>query len=344
MGIFKFKKVWQQELFEALMIFLLGSAMAFAFNSDLINRSWVSMRLSMTYSGFMWLFFWKGNSYLVDFWNKKISWLEEPGKRFIVGVLTVLIYTPLVIVGLNTSFNLLPGVSTDWGGLDVLISIGITFFITFFMFAKSFLDNWRKASLDTERIKREQMSTKYESLKNQVNPHFLFNSLNALTNLVYENQDMAADFIRKLSKVYRYVLDNQSKEVVSLETELSFVNSYLFLQRIRFDDKLKVNINVEGHEKTMIPPIALQMLFENAIKHNTIAEEEPLTIDVFVENETILVIKNNLQKKNIPIEESAGVGLKNVQARFEFLSPTKVEVIETESEFIVKLPLLSFSA
>lgn len=340
----KFKKVWQREVVHGLLIFTLGCVMAFTFNSDLINRSWDSIRLSMTYSGFMWLFFWKGNSYLVDFWNKKISWLEEPGKRFIVGVLTVLIYTPLVIVGLNTSFNLLPGVSTDWGGLDVLISIGITFFITFFMFAKSFLDNWRKASLDTERIKREQMSTKYESLKNQVNPHFLFNSLNALTNLVYENQDMAADFIRKLSKVYRYVLDNQSKEVVSLETELSFVNSYLFLQRIRFDDKLKVNINVEGHEKTMIPPIALQMLFENAIKHNTIAEEEPLTIDVYVENETTLVIKNNLQKKNIPIEESAGVGLKNVQARFEFLSPTKVEVIETESEFIVKLPLLSFSA
>ena len=344
MGIFKFKKFWQQELFEGSMIFLLGCAMAFLFNLDLVNRSWITIRISMTYSGFMWLFFWKGNSYLVDFWNKRISWLEEPSKRFVVGVITVLVYTPLVILGLNTSYNLLPGVSTNWGGVDVLISIGITFFITFFMFAKSFLDNWRKASLDAEKVKREQMSTKYESLKNQVNPHFLFNSLNALTNLVYEDQDMAADFIRKLSKVYRYVLDNQSKEVVSLETELAFVNSYLFLQRIRFDDKLKVNIDVKGYEKSMIPPIALQMLFENAIKHNTIAEEEPLTIDVYVENEKMLVIKNNLQKKNIPIEESTGVGLKNVQARFGFLSPTKVEVIETDSEFIVKLPILSFSS
>ena len=183
------------------MIFLLGCAMAFLFNLDLVNRSWITIRISMTYSGFMWLFFWKGNSYLVDFWNKRISWLEEPSKRFVVGVITVLVYTPLVILGLNSSYNLLPGVSTNWGGVDVLISIGITFFITFFMFAKSFLDNWRKASLDAEKVKREQMSTKYESLKNQVNPHFLFNSLNALTNLVYEDQDMAADFIRKLSKV-----------------------------------------------------------------------------------------------------------------------------------------------
>jgi len=344
MRILKLKKVWQRELLQAFLIFILGSAMAFAFNPDLATRTSFSIQISMSYSGFMWLFFWKGNQYIVDYWNRKISWLEQPSKRFIVGVISVLIYTPLVIVVLNSSYNQIPRVSIKWGGIDVLISIGITFFITFFMFAKNFLDNWRKANLDAERMKREQMSTKYESLKNQVNPHFLFNSLNALTNLVYEDQDMAADFIRKLSKVYRYVLDNQSKEVVSLETELAFVNSYLFLQRIRFDDKLKVNIDVKGYEKTMIPPIALQMLFENAIKHNTIAEEEPLTIDVYVENENMLVIKNNLQKKNIPIEESAGVGLKNVQARFEFLSQTKVEIVETDTEFIVKLPLLSFSS
>jgi hypothetical protein len=344
MQMFSSMKVWKKELIQSLLVFLLGCAMVFFFTTNLVDKSWSIIRLSTTYSGFMWLFFWKGNQYWVHFWNKRISWLEQPGKRFIIGVVTVLVYTPLIHIILNETYNLLPGVSIGLGGEDVIYSILITFFITFFMFARSFLDNWRKASLDTERIKREQMSTKYESLKNQVNPHFLFNSLNALTNLVYEDQDMAADFIRKLSKVYRYVLDNQSKEVVPLETELAFVNSYLFLQRIRFDDKLKVNIDVKGYEKTMIPPIALQMLFENAIKHNTIAEEEPLTIDVYVENEKMLVIKNNLQKKNIPIEESAGVGLKNVQARFEFLSQTKVEIKETDIEFIVKLPLLSFSS
>ena len=343
MRILKLKKVWQRELVQVLLIYALGCAMAFAFDTDLFNRPWLNIKISMSYSGFMWLFFWKGNEYLVTFWNRKISWLEQPGKRFVIGVISVLIYTPLVIVFLNSAYNLIPGVSTSWGGMDVLVSIGITFFITFFMFAKTFLDNWRKASLDTERMKREQMSTKYESLKNQVNPHFLFNSLNALTNLVYENQDMAADFIRKLSKVYRYVLDTQSQEVVTLEKEMAFVKSYLFLQRIRFDDKLKVNISIEGFEQMMIPPIALQMLMENAIKHNTIAEEEPLTIDIYVENKETLVVKNNLQKKNIPIEESAGVGLKNITARYEFLSEIKVEIQETAIEFIVKLPLLSFS-
>lgn len=338
------KLVWRTELIQILLIFILGCFMVFVFNSGLLDKSWTVIRLSATYSGFMWLFFWKGNQYLVGFWDRRISWLEQPGKRFIVGVITVIIYTPLIHIALSEAFSLLPGVSIGWGGRDVMYSILITFFITFFMFAKSFLDNWRVAAVDAERMKREQMSTKYESLKNQVNPHFLFNSLNALTNLVYENQDVAADFIRKLSKVYRYVLDNQAKEVVPLETELAFVQSYLFLQRIRFDDKLKVNFETKGYEQKMIPPIALQMLFENAIKHNTIAEEEPLTIDVFVENGEKLVIKNNLQKKNIPIEESAGVGLKNIKARYEFLSQTPVEIHETDSEFIVKLPLLSFSS
>ncbi|MFY0591527.1 sensor histidine kinase [Roseivirga sp.] len=342
MRIPEFKKRWQNEIFQGFLIFMLGCAMSFAFNPNMVDKSWIIIKYSVSYSGFMWLFFWKGNQYLVDFWNNKISWLENPGKRFILGVLTVFIYTPLVIVFLNWAYNLFPGVSTTWGSNDIWISIGITFFISFFLFAKTFLDNWRKASLDSERIKREQMSSKYESLKNQVNPHFLFNSLNALTNLVYENQDMAADFIRKLSKVYRYVLDTQSQEVVSLEKEMAFVKSYLFLQEIRFDDKLKVNIDIAGHEQKMVPPIALQMLLENAIKHNTIAEEEPLTIDISVENNDMLIVKNNLQKKNIPIEESAGVGLKNIIARYDFLSEQKVEIQETTSEFIVKLPLLSF--
>lgn len=337
------KLAWQRELVEIFLIFLLGCVMAFAFNWSLISAPWRSIRLITPYSGLMWVFFWKGNQYLVDFWNHRISWLEQPLKRFIIGFVTVLIYTPLISWLLSKAYSLIPGVNVGWGGEDVVISLVVTYLITFFLFARAFLQNWRRAAVDAEKLKREQMTTKYESLKNQVNPHFLFNSLNALTNLVYENPDTAAHFIRKLSQVYRYVLDTQSQEVVPLETELSFVNSYLFLQKIRFDEKLKVNFEVSGYEKRMITPIAVQMLLENAIKHNTVAEEEPLTIDVYVEDDNTLVVKNNLQKKNIPTEESSGMGLANIKARYEFLSEQPVEVIETTDEFIVKLPLLSLS-
>lgn len=341
MSIIPQKPIWLREVSEIILIFLLGAAMSFLFNPDLIQRPWLSIRLTTSYSGCMWVLFWKGNQYLVEFWNKRVSWLEEPGKRFIIGFVSVLIYTPLIMYVLNFFFKTFIGISADWSSIDILISIGITFLITFFMFAKAFLDNWRKASLDAERMKREQMATKYESLKNQVNPHFLFNSLNALTNLVYEDQDQAANFIRQLSKVYRYVLDTQSKELVSLKTELNFLESYIFLQKMRFDDKLTVDISVKGFEERMLPPIALQMLLENAIKHNTIAEEEPLTVSIFIENEEYIVVKNNLQKKRIPLEASSGMGLANIKSRYEFLSQTPVEVLETESEFIVKLPLLA---
>ncbi len=335
---------WKREVIESILIYLLGAAMTFAFDWNLFNRPIKNILFSMSYSGFMWLFFWKGNSYLVDYWNKRISWLEEPGRRFRVGVISVIVYTPLILYVINFVYNLFPNIQVPYTSQQVLISIGITFFITFFMFAMNFLDNWRKASLLAERMKREQMATKYESLKNQVNPHFLFNSLNALTNLVYEDQDQAADFIRQLSKVYRYVLDTRSQEVVTIEQEMKFIESYMFLQKIRFDDKLNLEVNVNGHDKSMVPPIAIQMLLENAIKHNTIAEEEPLTITIDVEDDQYLVIRNNLQKKNIPSEPSSGMGLSNIKARYEFLSETPVEIIENENDFIVKLPLLELSA
>lgn len=341
MSIIPQKPIWLREVIQIFLIFLLGAVMSFIFNPGLAERSWETIRLTISYSGSMWVLFWKGNQYLVEFWNKRISWLEEPGKRFIVGFVSVLIYTPSIMYVLNFFFKTFIGINADWSKTDILVSIGITFLITFFMFAKEFLSNWRKASLDAERIKREQMATKYESLKNQVNPHFLFNSLNALTNLVYEDQDQAANFIRQLSKVYRYVLDTQSKELVSLKTELAFLDSYVFLQKIRFDDKLKVEISVEGFEERLLPPIAMQMLLENAIKHNTIAEEEPLTIQIYIEGESYIVVKNNLQKKRIPLEASSGMGLANIKSRYEFLSQDAVEITETADEFIVKLPLLA---
>lgn len=296
----------------------------------------------MTFTGLMWVFLWQGNGHLSDYLSSKISWLENPLKRFIWGIVGVLVYSPAAVYFLYLMALWTLNIKVDNVGTIALISIGITFVISFFLNAAEFLRNWKQTALDAERLKKEQMATRYESLKNQVNPHFLFNSLNALTNLVYEDQDLAADFIRQLSKVYRYVLETRSKEVVSLETEMKFVESYLFLQHIRFDDKLRVEASVSGFENRILPPLALQMLLENAIKHNTIAKDEPLTISIRVE-EDMLVVENNLQIKNIPTEESSGMGLANIKARYEFLSDKPVVVEKTESYFRVKLPLLSIS-
>jgi LytS/YehU family sensor histidine kinase len=222
-----------------------------------------------------------------------------------------------------------------------MYSVIITIIITLFMHGRQFLINLKKATIDAEKLKRENIAARYESLKNQVNPHFLFNSFNALSNLVYEDPDKAVKFIKQLSEVYRYVLDTREKEVVSLSEETDFLKSYLYLQQIRFGDKLKIQIDLDG-EEGFIAPLALQMLIENAIKHNVVSEDDPLIINVYLEN-GFIGVKNNLQKKTISAEPSAGVGLENICKRYEFLSDKKVEILKDSESFIVKLPVLSES-
>ncbi len=195
----------------------------------------------------------------------------------------------------------------------------------------------RQATLDAEVLQKENIIAKYESLKSQVSPHFLFNSFNALTNLVYEDQDKAAKFIKQLSEVYRYVLDTRDKEAVPLDEEVKFLTAYLFLQQIRFGNKLKLDIQLDG-TRSLVAPLVLQMLVENAIKHNIISEENPLKIYLRVED-GFIVVENNLQKKSVMLEESAGVGLDNIVRRYAFLSDKAVE-ITTGERFTVKLPVI----
>jgi len=332
---------WKRMRKETALIILFGGLSAYFWCSSCFSTL-ESASYVISSSALMWVLLWQGNGILSNYLSYKMPWLDNPGKRFIWGVVGVIVYTPIAVYGLFFVFQYVFGV--DMGDIvtTLLISVGITFVISFFLNSVEFLKNWKKATLDAERLKKEQMEAKYETLKNQVNPHFLFNSLNALTNLVYDDQDQAAKFIRELSKVYRYVLDTRSQEVVSLKTEMEFVHSYLFLQKIRFDEKLQLHINIVGHEQQMLPPMAIQMLLENAIKHNVIAEEEPLTIYIEVENRDKLVVRNTLQKKNIPVEESSGMGLINIKSRYEFLSEVPVEIVDGPTEFIVKLPLLAF--
>lgn len=333
---------WKTEVINTLLIFVFGSCTALFWCTDCWDDLW-AQRYSMLFSGLMWVLLWQGNGHLSDYISSKISWLEAPGKRFLWGIVGVVIYSPAAVYFLYLLVLWTLNVRITGINSIALIAIGVTFVISFFLNAANFLRNWKQTALDAERLKKEQMATKYESLKNQVNPHFLFNSLNALTNLVYEDQDRAADFIRQLSKVYRYVLDTRSKELVTIEEELKFVSSYLVLQKARFDEKLKVDIQLKGYEQQMVPPISIQILLENAIKHNVISNDDPLQIKVFVENDQ-LIVSNNLQKKNIPTEESAGMGLPNIISRFEFLTDQKVEIIDGPDEFIVKLPLLTVAS
>jgi len=197
-----------------------------------------------------------------------------------------------------------------------------------------------QANTQLLKVQKENLQSQFEVLKQQVNPHFLFNSLNVLTSLIKIDPDLAEAFTERLSKVYRYVLENKEKDVVSLSTELEFLNAYLFLLEIRFMKKLVVDIKIDkSYYDYQILPIAIQLLIENAIKHNTFSKARPLKIDVFVDDKNNLNIINNLNKRETQFA-STGVGLENIIRRYALVSDKKPEFTQTNDLFVARLPLL----
>lgn len=199
----------------------------------------------------------------------------------------------------------------------------------------------RRAQVEAEQLKIAGTQARLQSLKEQVNPHFLFNNLNVLSALVYQSPDQAAEYIQQLARVYRYVLQQQEKDVVELGTELDFLASYVFLLRTRFRGSLTVRLDVpEALRPHYTVPVALQMLVENALKHNISSQRLPLCIEVFAEEDGgWLVVRNNRQPRPVP-EPSMQLGLPNIVARYGFVSERAVEVLADEFFFTVRLPLL----
>jgi len=189
-------------------------------------------------------------------------------------------------------------------------------------------------------LQKENLQSQYDVLKQQVNPHFLFNSLNVLTSLIKIDPDLAEQFSEQLSKVYRYVLENRDNELIDLNTELSFLNAYIFLINIRFMDKLKVRMEIpEARRSDKIIPLAMQLLIENAIKHNVMSKSRPLVIDIFVDKHNYLNVVNNLQERPSQVV-STGLGLKNIINRYQLLN-LKLPVFEkTDNQFVARIPLV----
>ncbi len=285
--------------------------------------------------------------------SKKYDWREFGLKRFVYEWIAVQSYILLVMVLFQIIPRLILGQMVSYNFTDAetirdvkevfVFGSLILLFVHFIRSGIYFYNQWHRYLVQSEKLKKETIKVQFESLKQQVNPHFLFNSLNALSSLIYKDQDMAAKFVEQLSKVYRYVLENKDKELVTLHTELDFIYSYLFLLKIRFRENLQVDIQVPDElQNHQVAPLTMQLLMENAIKHNIVSRDEPLYINVFVEGDYI-IIKNNLQLRESR-EESTGVGLKNIINRYKFITDKKVGVEVTAENFIAKLPLLNNAA
>lgn len=219
------------------------------------------------------------------------------------------------------------------------INIFMVLSVILSIFGYHFFVQWKQEKITAAELEKEKALVQYDNLKNQLNPHFLFNALSSLNSLIFENPQLASDFLQQLSKVYRYVLENKEKNLVTLETEMNFVNHYVQLLKTRFDGSLNIKFDIDEQAREMkIVPVTLQVLFENAVKHNVTSKENPLSIDVRNENDFLLV-RNNLQKKHV-IEESNGQGLGNLKNLYRYLSDNEVVIEENEKSFTVKIPLL----
>ena len=197
---------------------------------------------------------------------------------------------------------------------------------------------WQSSLKREQKLREEKLIFQNETLKNQVNPHFLFNSLNTLSSLISSQPETADKFIDRLSSIYRYILENSQKDKVSLVDELAFISDYFFLHQIRDEDKIMLDISVSDQDKHNIMPVSLQILVENAINHNMATHENPLKISIYNEADYI-VVKNNLQKKSIPLK-STHIGLRNLSERVRIISGKSLVIEEPGTHFIVKIPLL----
>jgi hypothetical protein len=197
---------------------------------------------------------------------------------------------------------------------------------------------WQTSLRREQRLREENLIFQNETLKSQINPHFLFNSLNTVSSLIQTHPDKAELFINNLSLVYRYILENSQKDKVSIQSELDLVNKYFDLHRVRDEEKIMLNIDYSDADSYQILPVSLQILLENAIKHNIATRENPLEISICFEGQYIIV-KNNLQKRATQLK-STGTGLKNLAERVRLISGKDLIIEESDKFFTVKIPLL----
>jgi hypothetical protein len=284
-----------------------------------------------------------GNS-IIGIYTKKLDWAKNPKRTNLINFFIYIVYGIIISIMIPYTID-----RFLWGmtGKDVFYDVWAKAFFTlvadliiFYLYYSTFIaNNWIKSIENNEELKRENLLAKYEALKNQVNPHFLFNSLNTLSGVVEQKPEQATGFIKKLSDIYRYVLEQNDKELISFQDEMKFVEDYIFLSKMRFGDALIFIANLPTNNTIQIVPLGLQMLVENAIKHNVIADDMPLKIEIGIEG-SFVIVKNNIQKKTTIISGKEPLGLENLKKRYAYLSGASVEVIESDSKFVVKLPII----
>ena len=289
-----------------------------------------------------WLLIWYGAEWI----NEKIKPRGEVLKLMInllIGYSTGFIYNNIYSLGDIYLFNN----AEIWKDISIFnpeLTVAFMLLYTLVYGVYEYLNvklQKKDEQLKTEKLQKENIFAQYQSLKNQIEPHFLFNSLSVLSSIVHTDSNLASDFIVKLSKTMRFIIEKNQFDLVTLKGEMDMVKDYFFLLKTRFNEGIHLQLlnDIENVKDFYIPPVSIQLLIENAIKHNKLSAAEPIHISICV-CEDYICVKNTLNKKTETIE-STGIGLKNIAKRYELIANKHIETKEENDLFIVKLPLLT---
>lgn len=291
---------------------------------------------------------WYINRVVLLKFRRRFPEIEDTNKRIFLQFLASLVISAIASLVISWFYDLTLFWGRPMGKMDYVYNV---FVISIFVFlvsgiyeASFYFARWRVSVTEADELKKANLQSQLESLKNQVSPHFLFNSLNTLSSLIEENQEQAVKFVNQLSRVYRYLLQSNEKELTTVKDELDFLNAYFFLLKTRFGDGLSLEINLpDDMYGSSIPPLTLQILVENAVKHNIVSVSKPLQITIAACEDDLICVSNNLQKKTLNVV-SNGMGLTNIAAKYKLLNKPAIVIDDQSGYFRVTLPLIKNQA
>ncbi|MFT6828314.1 MAG: sensor histidine kinase YesM [Roseivirga sp.] len=327
-----------------IVIFLVLTSIGFLLLSN--SEAPRSYYLTLGWIDLMLILIFVFNRLLTNLLDNKLPWLVYGNKRFytqlVLGILISLAVINLSYLIFKFALTQDPPDATQLASINAL-GILVLMPVISINFGIQFLRNWKDAQLASENFQKESIKAELTILKNHLDPHFLFNNLNILSSLISKDQKQSQAYLEKFAEVYRIILQSSSEELVELKQELGFINAYMYLLSIRFEETIQLEMHIDKSlEQLYIPPLTLQMLIENAIKHNLITETKPLKISI-ESRSGFLVIKNNLQEKKVEVKDSNKSGLENIKKRYSYFTDQKVEVNKNATSFIVKVPLINIS-
>jgi len=290
------------------------------------------------------LLLWEGNRLLWIQLRRQFPGFAQTRKRIIRQALGSVLFTVAITYIVIIAYRLInievcqPGMELNQAAFNLIP----TFFASTVYESVYFFKAWKANIQHAEQLAHENIKSQFKALKNQLDPHFLFNSLNTLSALIEEENTPAQDYLERLSDVYRYVLLSRDRDTVSVDEELKFVEAYVYLNKVRFRNSLRFeNLLPEVYLDQKIAPLSIQMLVENAIKHNEASKQKPLTVRLCANDQHYITVENNLQRKRLLKEKSTHTGLANIVKRYELLSSKPVQVVNDAQWFRVMLPVLA---